>query len=584
MSKFISRVMLVWVLALPSAWDVRGQSGTARLLLDNFEKDASAWKFIGGEEFPGARGSLAIATTTAHGGRQSGKLEADFTGGGAYVGVWYDLASLKGRDFKEIRLWVKTVNVRRIGVRITDSTEQCHQKGGVPLAASADWQELVLKVADLVGGEHWGGANDGQWHGPAKGFGINIGKDAFAQAGSLQGAVFLDDVEVAPGPVIEGQPTLLSGRLAPPACRPGFGTRLTYRWDAVPMGRDFTAFVHFIAPDGKIAFQNDHAPPVPTAIWSGRVEYAHTIVVPTDAPEGDYAIRVGLYDPKANERGGDRPKLKAADGAIGESGGDSCQIGVLSVTSNAPLPKLPAPTLKLDGYTLAFSEEFNDLSISAWGPGTRWIAHTPGHSDFGDAAFADPQDGFPFTVGNGILRIEAAKKDGKWRAGLISSVDDKGNGFSQKCGYFEMRARFPKGLGTWPAFWLLGVPAVTNKSMPNIEIDVVEQYGVMPNALFATLHVWGPGNQHVAQGEAFIAPGMAEDFHRYGVLVDDGEITWYFDGVEVWRQNTPAAAKVPLYLLVDLALGGGWPIDKALSPSYMYVDYVRAYTRRTPGK
>jgi len=27
-------------------------------------------------------------------------------------------------------------------------------------------------------------------------------------------------------------------------------------------------------------------------------------------------------------------------------------------------------------------------------------------------------------------------------------------------------------------------------------------------------------------------------------------------------------------------MGGGWPIDKATSPSYMYVDYVRVYERR----
>ena len=52
------------------------------------------------------------------------------------------------------------------------------------------------------------------------------------------------------------------------------------------------------------------------------------------------------------------------------------------------------------------------------------------------------------------------------------------------------------------------------------------------------------------------------------------------DGVEVQRQKTPEEAKVPLYMLVNLAMGGGWPIDQAVSPSYMYVDYVRAYARR----
>lgn len=551
----------------------------SRLVLDDFESGVAAWKFIGGEEFPGAKGSLSVTTNSAHGGRQAAKLQADFAGGGAYVGVWHGLAHFKGRDFKEIHLWIKANNIRQLGIRINDSSEQCHQKNGVAVAPSSDWQELVLKVADLAGGEHWGGANDGKWHGPATGFGINIGKDVLDPAAGTQGTLLLDDVELVLGSVVEGTPTVLSGRFDPPSCQPGFGTRLTYRWDAVPLGRDYTAFVHITGPDGKMAFQDDHALPVPTSTWAGCVEYTRTLVVPTGAREGDYTVRLGLYDPKANERGGDRPKLRAAEGAIAATAGDSVQVGTFTVNSNAPLPKLPAPTLKLDGYRLTFNEEFNDLSISAWGPGTRWIAHTPGHSDFGDAAFTDPADGFPFTAESGILRIEAAKKEGRWRAGLIASVDDKGNGFSQKYGYFEMRARFPKGLGTWPAFWLLGVPAVTNKSLPNIEIDVVEHYGVMPNALCATLHVWGPGNKHVAQGTAFLAPGMAEDFHRYGIMVEPKEITWYFDGIEIWRQPSPEAAHVPLYLLVNLAMGGGWPIDQATSPSYMYVDYVRAYSR-----
>jgi hypothetical protein len=33
-------------------------------------------------------------------------------------------------------------------------------------------------------------------------------------------------------------------------------------------------------------------------------------------------------------------------------------------------------------------------------------------------------------------------------------------------------------------------------------------------------------------------------------------------------------------LLVNLALGSGWPIDKTPSPSYMYIDYVRAYAKK----
>ncbi|MGZ3305852.1 MAG: glycoside hydrolase family 16 protein, partial [Asticcacaulis sp.] len=53
----------------------------------------------------------------------------------------------------------------------------------------------------------------------------------------------------------------------------------------------------------------------------------------------------------------------------------------------------------------------------------------------------------------------------------------------------------------------------------------------------------------------------------------------FLDGVEVWRTQTPPQHKQELGILVNLALGGGWPITNAPSPSYMYVDCIRAYKR-----
>lgn len=533
--------------------------------LDDFEKDPQGWKFVGGEEFPGAKGGLAIDATVAHGGRRSYRLQGDFTGGGAYVGTWRELG---GRDIKELRLWVKSGTILRIGVRLQDSTDQTHQ-GSVPLAASSDWQQVVLRIAELTGGEHWGGANDGRWHGPIKAFGLNIGKNAFAEGGPKSGTLWIDDLEAVP---VEGRPTILTGVLAPASCRPGYGTRLTYRWEAEPMGRDLAVFVHFTGARG-MAFQGDHGPSVPTSVWSGHVEYTKTILVPADAAEGEYKIIVGLYD-KAG-----RAAVKKGDGAIAHDG-DAFQIGVLKVDAKAAVPKLPAPTLKLDGYVLKFADEFDDLSVSRAGPGTRWIAHTPYWGDFGDAGFADPTEGFPFTIDKGILRIEARKTNGRWRAGLLSSADPQGNGFSQQYGYFECRARFPKGLGMWPAFWLAGVKGIKDKSIVNPEVDVVEQYGVNPRALHTTLHLWGPGAKHDGEGDVFVVEGMTDDFHTYGASVEEKEIVWYFDGIELWRRKTPEAAKVPLYVMVDLAMGGGWPIDQAVSPSFMYVDYVRVYAKK----
>ncbi len=375
--------------------------------------------------------------------------------------------------------------------------------------------------------------------------------------------------------MVDGTPTLHAAVVSPAVCRPGWGARITYRWDAQPLGRDFNVFVHYQGKNGTV-MQGDHGPSVPTSVWAGKVEYSRLLVVPADLPEGEYRIVAGFWDGQT----GTRHPIKAGEGVVA-LGDDAFQVGTFRVDSSAPVPALPKPTLNLSQFRLTWSDEFNDLSVSAHGPGTRWIAHTPYNGDFGDAGFADPKDGFPFTVDKGILRIEASKgADGRWRGGLLSSVDSKGQGFSQKFGYFEMRAKFPKSLGMWPAFWLMGVRGITDRSVSNPEVDVVEQYGSMPNTLMATLHTWGPGDKHWAEGDGFFVPGMTDDFHTYGALVEEKEIVIYYDGVELWRRPTPPEMKIPLYIMADLAMGGGWPIDKAVSPSYMYVDYVRAYARK----
>ncbi len=379
--------------------------------------------------------------------------------------------------------------------------------------------------------------------------------------------------------------------------RPGNGFQITYTWQAAPLDKDYSIFVHFVDADGKIVLQDDHKPPTPTSSWTGRIEYTHTLplekwqvkdkrTLPAGLPEGDYTIYAGLYDKDNN-----RPALRPGPG-VTEQGTHRYAIGTFKVDSNAPIPAPGRKTLDLTGYHVTFNEEFDDLSVSPWGPagpgGTRWIAHTPWRGDFGDARFTDPQPGFPFTVKDGILRIEVAKKDGRWRSGLLSAVDPKGNGFKQQYGYFECKARFPKGPGTWPAFWLMGLKSL--KDLPentgprvNPEIDVIEHYGHWPWRYHYVLHQWGrDGAESKHQGKRFVVLGMEEDFHTYGVMVDEQNVILYFDGVELHREKTPECVKTPLFPLVNLALGPGWPTDKTPDPSYMYVDYVKVWKKANP--
>lgn len=172
-------------------WALDRAGNSPRILLDDFETGQSGWGWVGGWEFPGAQGSYSVDLTGGHDSKGSGKFIADFTGGGAYVGGWRDMTKLSQRDFKEIRFWIKG-NITGLGIRMADNTDQVHQRH-VPLKPSNDWQEVILKPTAIAGAEHWSGANDGVWHGPMKGLGLNIGNSVFV--GAKKGEVWIDDVE-----------------------------------------------------------------------------------------------------------------------------------------------------------------------------------------------------------------------------------------------------------------------------------------------------------------------------------------------------------------------------------------------------
>lgn len=231
--------------------------------------------------------------------------------------------------------------------------------------------------------------------------------------------------------------------------------------------------------------------------------------------------------------------------------------------------------LPVDDMRLTFDENFDDLDVSAWGPGTRWIAHTPWSGDFGGARFANPGERTPFKTENGILRIEAKRDpEGDWQSGLLASVDPKGNGFAQQYGYFEMRAQLPVGPGVWPAFWLIG----KDRSKSTAEIDVMEFYGDKPDGYSSVIHVWHREDKNDSQFSRIEVFRDADprDFHTYGVKIDSEFIRMYFDRKLVWKAETRPEHRQPMYVLLNLALVEK-TADQAPDPSHMFIDYVRAY-------
>ena len=264
--------------------------------------------------------------------------------------------------------------------------------------------------------------------------------------------------------------SVLPVSLTPARVAPGSFMKLRYHFQAEkPLMNNNSVFVHFVDTTGHTVFQDDHIPLVNTASpsWIGDITYERPNVLPESMVEGTYKILVGFYHPIVDApKSLESVRVQLTPGPGVKYVGDSrCEAGILIVDKNAP--RLRADTekpdsLDLKGFTKTFDEDFNGpLDVSPQGPGTRWIAQAPWTPDFGDAAFADPAAGFPFTIDKGILRIELradsafARTDKLkriWRGGLLASCDAKGIGFSQQYGYFEICAKQPLGGGVWSAF------------------------------------------------------------------------------------------------------------------------------------
>jgi len=179
----------------------------------------------------------------------------------------------------------------------------------------------------------------------------------------------------------------------------------------------------------------------------------------------------------------------------------------------------------------------------------------------------------PFRARNGVLEIIADRTPDTLKARLsgfpyTSGLITTQTSFEQTYGYFEMRAKLPKGKGLWTALWML--PA--DLSWPP-EIDIVESIGD-PTRAYVTTHT--TLNQLPSVEARISEPG----FHVFAVSWDREHVIWYIDGVEVSRQSTPGDMHKPMFLLANLAVGGHWPGSPDAStrlPAILAIDYIRAY-------
>ena len=107
-------------------------------------------------------------------------------------------------------------------------------------------------------------------------------------------------------------------------------------------------------------------------------------------------------------------------------------------------------------------------------------------------------------------------------------------------GRIEVRARPPKGQGTWAAVWMLPTEDHYGPWAASGEIDIMEAAnlgtkcrpcaGGVENRIHGTIHFGGVWPRNTYKGQDAVLPPSEDGFHVYAVQWEEGRIVWLLDG------------------------------------------------------
>jgi beta-glucanase (GH16 family) len=225
---------------------------------------------------------------------------------------------------------------------------------------------------------------------------------------------------------------------------------------------------------------------------------------------------------------------------------------------------------------LTFNDEFDGTHVDTTKWATQCDGATPQALSYcgGTDQYYSPS---ALSVSSGTLHITASPHrlyDHAYTSGIVWT-----NGkFGQTYGYWEMRARMPRGVGMWPAFW--GIP---NNTGGPPELDVMEMYmGTSTSAVDYNIHWRGcaPTNECDNEYQTHPAGDLTQGYHVFAMDWRADHVSWYVDGILQWKQTAAQATipSVPFCVMVQLAVGSDWNNQHGVGETAtMDVDYVRIF-------
>jgi beta-glucanase (GH16 family) len=275
--------------------------------------------------------------------------------------------------------------------------------------------------------------------------------------------------------------------------------------------------------------------------------------------------------------------------------GNSYEINYVRVwtpVSTAPTA-LPSRTptgalgpLGQDGskYQAAFSDEFQETSLS-----------TNFYNDHIWYASSNPS--INYNTGTGINSLKIWPQRDSSGNFFDRIIDTDGKVYMQY-GYLEVRAKLPHGKGLNPAIWLYTreVDPYGVAIRPRIDLLNAFTSGGIDNGWsdagnnptgYQVQVTKGPSNYDIPGQKFIVAPTLDTVFHVYGLKWTETNITFYFDGVEVYNLTTDItqALTTRMYISVGLLMGtyngiGGAPdsTTPATINNPFEIDSIRTWT------
>jgi beta-glucanase (GH16 family) len=272
---------------------------------------------------------------------------------------------------------------------------------------------------------------------------------------------------------------------------------------------------------------------------------------------------------------------------------------------------------ELSGWRLVWSDEFNYTGHpdpAKWGYEEGYVRHNElqyytvnrlenarvdGHNLLIELHKETPESFLPTSIND------------EWHRYTAASVNTRNTAW-WTYGRFEIRAKMPRGKGTWPAIWFLSplrtpnIPGPPQRRRPNGrevqgpsrgpnngessqgEIDLMESWGSHPNEIAVHIH----GTKGLTPSKTLAVDDIYNKFHLYAMEWYPDHMDFFLDDQKILTyKKDPAVGwsfDHPMYLIMNIACGGPdepAPEDSNL-PQFMTVDYVRVYQQvaRTGGQ